>query len=125
MQRPPEVLQRALHFGGAHRVAGPGRVVEPRHHRVERGLVVGEEGFALGRDRVLLAFALLGADLRVAEFGEQGQRRVDHSGARAVVAADALFDRLDHFVAVTRPLRQQRQHDEAQIALREQALPRA
>ena len=48
-------------------MAGPGRVVEPQLHRVEGRLVLCEEGFALGRDRVLLALALLGADLRMAK----------------------------------------------------------
>src|SRR5262249_3401933 len=73
-----------------------------REDMVDHRLVGGKERRALGRDRILLAGALGAFRPDVAELFEQGQRRVDDAGARAVGAAKALLDRLDQFIAVTR-----------------------
>ena len=62
-----------------------------------------------------------GADRHVAEFLKQGQRRIDHTRAGAVGAADLLLDRLDDFVTVARFLGDEVQDDQAQVAMGEEA----
>ena len=52
---------------------------------------------------------------------EQGQGRIDHAGRRPVGAAGALFQLLDQLVAVARLLLEQRQDDEPEVAVLEEA----
>ena len=55
------------------------------------------------------------------EFFEHGQGRIDHAGARAVGAGEAVLDLLDELVAVAGALGDQREHDQAQFAMIEHA----
>jgi hypothetical protein len=61
----------------------------------------------------------------MADIFEQGQRRIDDAGARAVGAADLLLDGADDVVAMARLFRNQLQHDKAEVALIEDAPPAA
>src|SRR5215813_9432869 len=67
---------------------------------------------------------LLGAfarDRHVAGFFQKGQCRIDDARAGAVPVGGFFLDQLDDLVAVAGRLRDQRQRDEPQIALRQHA----
>src|SRR4029077_2162006 len=58
----------------------------------------------------------------IAGFLQIGQGRIDDAGAGAVPVRGLLFEQLDDLVAVARGLRDQRQRNEAQVALGQHAL---
>ena len=73
---------------------------------------------ALVGDGVELLGALgLGGD--VADLFEVGQRRIDHAGARRIPTGGLLLKHLDDLVAVARLLGDQRQRQQAHVALRQ------
>src|SRR5262249_17745412 len=57
----------------------------------------------------------------VARLLEIGQRRIDDAGARRVPAGGLVLEHLDDLVAVARLLGDQREGDQAQVALRQHA----
>ena len=95
--------------------------LEAREDRVDLGAVGGEKRLALGGQRIELAPALILGGGGVAHVLDQGQRGIDDAGARAVAAADPLFERLDDLVAVARLLGHQGENDEPEIAAVEHA----
>ncbi len=121
-QRGLQILHGAPDFGRRTAAIGAGDLRHPREDLVDDGLVGGEEPAAPSTGyRELLARALGGVGPDVAELLEQGQRRVDHPGARAVEPAEFLLDRLDQLVAMTRLLGDQAEQHIAQIAVVEEA----
>src|SRR3984893_16452739 len=93
---------------------------KPLEHRVDEVAVLLEMGAALLGDGVALLGALdLGGE--VARLLEIGQRRIDDARARRVPAGGLVFEHLDDLVAVARLLGDQRERDQAQVALRQHA----
>ena len=85
-------------------VAAPRPVgaVEAGEDGVDLRLVFGEKGFAVRRERIELAPALLLGGSRVAHVLDHRQGRIDDAGAGAVAAANSFAERLDDLVAVAR-----------------------
>jgi hypothetical protein len=98
-------------------------------HAGERGLQCRRIGLQPGTSRirngVQLAPTLRGGHGDVAEVLEHGERRVNHAGARHVGAAQAVLDGLDYLVAVARPFGDERENNEAKLAVIEHAGPAA
>src|ERR1700730_7965132 len=93
---------------------------KPLEHRVDEVAVLLEMGAALLGDGVALLGALdLGGE--VARLLEISQRRIDDARARRVPAGGPVFQHLDDLVAVARLLGDQRERDQAQVALRQHA----
>lgn len=69
-----------------------------------------------------LAGPLFGRGRDQARFFHVGQRRIDHARARRIVAARKRLDLADQFIAVTRRLDDQREQQDLQFRLIEQAL---
>src|SRR5262249_6133712 len=95
--------------------------LEAREQRLDGRLIGFQESLALRRDVIALAPAVFGFCCGVAHVLEPGQRWIDHAGARGIAAAHALFDRLHQLVAVARRLADQRQRQDAQLAVIEKA----
>ena len=98
-------------------LAEPAEMGERALHRLA---VVVEMGAALVGDGVEPLVALGGRG-HVAGLFEEGQRRIDDAGARAVHAAGLFLDGLDQIVAVARLLLDEIQRNQAQIARGEHA----
>src|SRR5262245_5897827 len=106
---PPPHARRAL--------ADRGQALE---HGIDEIAVLVEVGTALAGDGVELLRALdFGGD--IARLLEIGQRGIDDAGARRVPARRLLLQHLDDLVAVARLLRDQRERDQPQVALRQHA----
>src|SRR5262249_30128481 len=100
-----------------HSLADQGK---PLEHRVDEVAVLVEMGAAFVGDGVELLGALgLGGD--VTGLFEIGQRRVNDAGAPRVTTGRPGFRERDDLVAVARLLGDQRERDQAQIALRQHA----
>src|SRR5215472_15420697 len=96
-------------------------VGHPAEDPLDDGFLLVERGRAGLGDAVELLAALGVLHGDVAELFEQGQRRVDHAGARRIGAPDLVLDGLDDLVAVTGRLADQLEDHEAQVALIEHA----
>ena len=120
-EREAQVLHRSQDLRGRTTAMGAAGLLHAREQGVHGGAVGVEVGAALGGDRMQFLAAVTGGDRYVAEFLEHGQRGVDHAGAGAVGAADALLDRLDDLVAVARLLGDQVEDDQAEVAMGEEA----
>src|SRR5205085_4327994 len=87
-QRRLEIAQCAADLRRRTAAIGAGNLRHPSEDLVEDGPIRGEERGSLRRGSELLSPALGGVRPDVAEFFEQGQRRIDHAGTRAVEAAE-------------------------------------
>src|SRR5262245_32341871 len=93
---------------------------ETLEHRIDEVAIGVEIGAAFVGDGVELLGAL-GLRGDVACLFEISQRRVNYAGARRIPAGGLLFEHLDDLVAVARLLGDQRECDQAQVALRQHA----
>ena len=85
------------------------------------GTVSFEVGPAFRGDRMQLLPAVASADRHMAEFLEQGQRRINNAWTWTVGAADLFFDRLDDLVTMPRFLGDEMENDQAKVAMSEEA----
>ena len=94
-------------------------------HASEKGIHGGAVSFevspAFRGDRMQLLRTVAGADRHMAEFLEQGQRRINDAWTWTVGAADLFFDRLDDLVTVPRFLGDEMENDQAKVAMSEEA----
>ena len=86
----------------------------------DRRAVVAQMGATLVGDGIEPLVAL-GDRGHVVRLFEEGQRRIDDAGARAVHARGLLLDRLDQIVAVARLLLDEIERDQAEVARGEHA----
>src|SRR5262245_45720548 len=93
---------------------------KPLEHRVDEVAVLVEMSAAFVGDGVEL-LGTLGLSGDVTRLLEIGQRRINDAGARRIPAGGLVFEHLDDLVAVARLLGDQRERDQAQVALRQHA----
>src|SRR5450830_177477 len=120
MQSHLEVLDGAAQF---RRFGAAGALLDLQalEHDIQHFLVLVQKIYAFRSDAIQLLAAVFGFHGRIAQLFQQGQRRVNHARARAVIAADQLLDRFDDFIAMARLVLQQMQNHQAQAALLEHA----
>src|SRR5262249_38753677 len=111
-ERHSEVLHRAQNLRRWTAAIGGTHLAHAGQDPPDRAAMGVEVSRALRGYCVELLAAVAGCDGGMAELLEHGERGIDHAGARAVRAAELVFDCLDELVAVPRLLRDQLQDEQ-------------